>query len=91
MFGDYVSGIGNDSFEWPPAGQANAAGGAVLRPGPGFRFPNGYAPGASFCTQSQSPGFHLPQTDPNRRAKERPDWSGPFSRSCADSLPNRHI
>ena len=29
-------------------------------PGPGFHFPNGFAPGASFClTESQSPGNHL--------------------------------
>ncbi len=29
-------------------------------PGPGFHFPNGFAPGASFCLlQSQSPGTHL--------------------------------
>lgn len=41
----------------------NAKGGAVLPggPGPGFHFPNGVAPGASFCiSQSQSPGIHLP-------------------------------
>lgn len=29
-------------------------------PGPGFHFPNGFAPGASFClNESQSPGLHL--------------------------------
>jgi hypothetical protein len=29
-------------------------------PGPGFHFPNGFAPGASFClTESQAPGVHL--------------------------------
>ena len=58
VFGDYVTGIGHD-FEWPPAGQANAAGGAVLPggPGPGFHFPNGFAPGASFCIGAlDSPG-----------------------------------
>lgn len=62
VFGDYVTGVGHD-FEWPPKGQFNAAGGAVLPggPGPGFHFPNGFAPGASFCNpQSNAPGFHLP-------------------------------
>ncbi len=57
---DYVAGEG---FDWPPAGEVNARGGAVLPggPGPGFHFPNGFAPGASFCiSQSQSPGFHIP-------------------------------
>lgn len=44
-------------------GATNAKGGAVLPggPGPGFHFPNGFAPGASFCNpNSQSPGFHVP-------------------------------
>lgn len=62
IFGDYITGVGHD-FEWPPQGQYNAAGGAVLPggPGPGFHFPNGFAPGASFCNpQSNSPGFHIP-------------------------------
>ncbi|HKX73935.1 MAG TPA: hypothetical protein VJR05_00900 [Acidimicrobiia bacterium] len=62
VFGDYVTGAGHD-FDWPPRGQFNAAGGAVLPggPGPGFHFPNAFAPGASFCnSQSSSPGFHLP-------------------------------
>jgi hypothetical protein len=49
---------------WPPAGgvgQYIAGEGASLPggPGPGFHFPNGFAPGASFCTDSQSPGLHL--------------------------------
>ncbi len=63
VVGDYVTGVGHDVMSWPPAGQANAAGGAVVPggPGPGFHFPNGFAPGASFCnSQSRSPGFHLP-------------------------------
>jgi hypothetical protein len=62
VFGDYVTGVGHD-MAWPPAGQVNAKGGAALPggPGPGFHFPNGIAPGASFCNaQSQSPGFHIP-------------------------------
>lgn len=39
----------------------NARGGALIPggPGPGFHFPNGFAPGASFCTDSSSPGFHV--------------------------------
>jgi hypothetical protein len=39
----------------------NAKGGAILPggPGPGYHFPNGFAPGASFCTDSQSPGIHV--------------------------------
>ena len=60
---DYVDGEGNASMAWPPAGGVDAAGGAALPggPGPGSHFPNGVAPGASFCiSQSQSPGFHLP-------------------------------
>lgn len=58
---DYVVG---DSLTWPPArqvGGAVAGRGAALPggPGPGFHFPNGFAPGASFCTDSRSPGLHL--------------------------------
>lgn len=63
IVGDYVTGAGHDNLDWPPAGQVNASGGAVLPggPGPGFHFPNDFAPGASFCNpQSQSPGFHVP-------------------------------
>lgn len=64
VVGDYVTGIGHDELGWPPAGQvgtAVAGSGALVPggPGPGFHFPNGFAPGASFClSQSQSPGFH---------------------------------
>lgn len=60
---DYVVG---GALEWPPAGQVGAVvggRGAALPggPGPGFHFPNGFAPGASFCNaQSHSPGFHVP-------------------------------
>lgn len=63
VVGDYVTGAGHDNLDWPPAGQVNASGGAVLPggPGPGFHFPNDFAPGASFCNpQSQSPGNHVP-------------------------------
>ena len=62
---DYVTGGALSG--WPPAGgevgQAIAGSGAVLPggPGPGFHFPNGFAPGASFClSNSRSPGFHAP-------------------------------
>ena len=60
---DYVTGTHDVS--WPPAGQVGAATGGEGAatpggPGPGFHFPNGFAPGASFCLdQSQSPGTHL--------------------------------
>ena len=56
---DYV--VGEGGMTWPPAGQVDVSGGAALPggPGPGFHFPNGVAPGASFCTDSQSPGAHL--------------------------------
>ena len=59
---DYV--IGGGGSDWPPSGSVGSAiggqGAAVPGgPGPGFHFPNGVAPGASFCTDSQSPGVHL--------------------------------
>lgn len=60
---DYVTGLHGELL-WPPAGQvgrAVAGMGATVPggPGPGFHFPNGFAPGASFCTGSRSPGLHL--------------------------------
>ena len=61
IVGDYVTGAGVD---WPPAGQVGevvGGSGAVVPggPGPGFHFPNGFAPGASFClAQSKAPGNH---------------------------------
>jgi hypothetical protein len=66
VVGDYVTGIGGGALGWPPAGQVGTATGGegvaiAGGPGPGFHFPNGFAPGASFCnSQSQSPGFHVP-------------------------------
>ena len=61
---DYVAG--GAAIGWPPSGQdlgdaVRTNGGAAVPggPGPGFHFPNGVAPGASFCTDSQSPGFHI--------------------------------
>jgi hypothetical protein len=65
VVGDYVAGIGHeslDSLAHGIVGEAVAGSGAVVPggPGPGFHFPNGFAPGASFCLdQSQAPGVHL--------------------------------
>lgn len=66
IVGDYVTGIGHDVIAWPPSGgvvgDAIAGSGPTIPggPGPGFHFPNGFAPGASFCLlQSQAPGTHL--------------------------------
>ena len=71
VIGDYVTGIGHDILDWPP--QGGAIGDAVRDnrgvevrggPGPGFHFAHGIAPGASFCTDSRSPGFpHDPPID----------------------------
>ena len=61
IVGDYVTGIGHGTLGWPPNGQVGGGGGAAVPggPGPGFHFPNGFAPGASFClSQSNSPGAH---------------------------------
>ncbi|HSO30118.1 MAG TPA: hypothetical protein VLS28_09450 [Candidatus Sulfomarinibacteraceae bacterium] len=59
---DYVTG--GELSGWPAAGgvgQYIAGEGAALPggPGPGFHFPNDFAPGASFCTDSNSPGRHF--------------------------------
>ncbi len=67
IIGDYVTGLGGMTMGWPPAGgvvgaAVSANGGVTIAggPGPGFHFPNGFAPGASFCTsRSSSPGFHF--------------------------------
>lgn len=66
IVGDYVTGIGRGELDWPPSDQnigqiVSDNGGAAVPggPGPGFHFPNGVAPGASFCNDSQSPGAHL--------------------------------
>ena len=62
---DYVAG-GEAALDWPPGGgeigeAVSSNGGAAVPggPGPGYHFPNGVAPGASFCTDSRSPGAHL--------------------------------
>jgi hypothetical protein len=69
IVGDYVTGLGGigGGIEWPPAGQVGEAvsanGGAALPggPGPAFHFPNGFAPGASFCNPQAHPGgFTIP-------------------------------
>ena len=66
IVGDYVSGIGHENLDWPPSGgdigeAVSENGGVAVRggPGPGFHFPNSFAPGASFYTDSQSPGAHF--------------------------------
>ncbi|WP_265570405.1 hypothetical protein [Sphingomicrobium nitratireducens] len=69
VVGDYVSGLGGfdlgDGMGWPPPGHevgaANKANGGALTPGgpgPGSHFEWGGAPGASFCNDSNSPGYH---------------------------------
>jgi hypothetical protein len=58
---DYVTGIGSEllggpGIAWPPT-RVNAAGGAAH---PGGPYHGGaIAPGASFCTDSNSPGIHF--------------------------------
>ena len=53
IINDYV--IGEDGTG-PGGGEGVEVRGG---PGPGFHFPNGFAPGASFClSQSNSPGNH---------------------------------
>ena len=66
IVGDYVMGTGSGDLSWPPDGAdvgqvVSDNGGAAIPggPGPGFHFPNGIAPGASFCNDSNSPGAHL--------------------------------
>jgi hypothetical protein len=66
IVGDYITGIGGANLDWPPkggiVGEATGGEGAAIPggPGPGFHFPEGFAPGASFClSQSKAPGNHL--------------------------------
>lgn len=64
VLGLYVVGGSIALGYWPPSGgvgQYIAGEGASLPggPGPAFHFPNGFAPGASFCTDSASPGTHV--------------------------------
>lgn len=63
VVGDYVMGTGHGD-PWPRknVGRTIAGTGAAEPggPGPGFHFPNGFAPGASFCNdQAASPGQHF--------------------------------
>ena len=65
ILGDYVTGVGHVSQDWPPndgvVGQAVAGSGAALPGGPGAgeggHFDGGVKPGASFCTEARSPAF----------------------------------
>ena len=63
IIGDYVRGTGRVGQAWPPNGTVGGGGGAVLPGGPAAgvdgHFDGGVAPGASFCTGSNSPGIHL--------------------------------
>ncbi|MEO6206482.1 MAG: hypothetical protein ABIP77_00845 [Candidatus Limnocylindrales bacterium] len=64
VLGLYVVGGQLALDSWPPTGgvgQSIAGEGAALPggPGPAFHFLNGFAPGASFCTDSRSPGAHF--------------------------------
>jgi hypothetical protein len=63
---DYIIGVGRDSdVSWPPSGGIVGhvlleAGGALVPGAPGpVHMSKGFAPGASFCTGSSSPGTHL--------------------------------
>lgn len=63
VVGDYVMATGHGGA-WPPkqVGGTIAGIGAAMPggPGPGFHFPNDFAPGASFCNdQAKSPGLHF--------------------------------
>ena len=64
IVGDYVTGIGHVNLEWPPSGgvigeAVSENGGVAVRGGPSPEAHAPFAPGASFCTDSQSPGMHL--------------------------------
>jgi hypothetical protein len=72
IVGDYVTGIGGISgeLEWPPKGGVVGAavgenGGAAMPggPGPAFHFPNGFAPGASFCHEGHVEPPHSPNAE----------------------------
>ena len=65
IVGDYVTGLGGAlpprSLAWPPKGQVGAAiaGEGAVNPGAPGPHEHPFAPGASFCTGSNSPGAHL--------------------------------
>jgi hypothetical protein len=62
---DYVAGLDHDALTWSPKGwigrTVSENGGAATPggPGAGFHLPAGIAPGASFCTDSRSPGIRF--------------------------------
>ncbi|HWJ67687.1 MAG TPA: hypothetical protein VNT31_13515 [Nocardioides sp.] len=63
VVGDYVLGTGHDG-DWPYTGVGGSIAGEGADkpggPGPAAHFPDGVAPGASFCNgQSSSPGIHF--------------------------------
>ena len=60
VVGDYVSGLGHDG-DWPFAGRVGEAigGTGAATPGASGIKLHPAAPGASFCTDSQSPGAPL--------------------------------
>lgn len=64
VLGLYVVGDALNYATWPPKGGVGtyiAGEGAAMPggPGPTFHMANGIAPGASFCTDSNSPGVHF--------------------------------
>ena len=66
IVGDYVTGIGHETLEWEPRGgivgdTVSDNGGVAIAGGAGRgHLSADVAPGASFCTDSQSPGWpHL--------------------------------
>lgn len=63
IVGAYVVGVGGlgSSLEWAPAGSVGSAigGSGASLPGAAGRKQHAAAPGASFCTDSASPGAHL--------------------------------
>lgn len=61
VVGDYVIGAERAQAGATVGSLIGGSGGAALPggPGPAFHFANGVAPGASFCTDSQSPGAHV--------------------------------
>lgn len=60
---DYVIGENGTLSAWPPSGgvvgRAVAGSGAAVHGGPSPDAHDPFAPGASFCTDSKSPGVHV--------------------------------
>ena len=65
IVGDYVTGLGGAlpprSLDWPPHGAVGDAigGEGALHPGAPGKHEHPFAPGASFCVDSASPGQHI--------------------------------